>query len=196
MCPLLIITGKLGERIGQAKLFILIGSCFISVASGLFTLLKPSSSIAMVVSFEVVAGIGFGLVLTISESNSSDTPQSVPDAAVMVLMQAEFYSQPALIPHATGLFNFWGFIGRIIGMSVATSIFENKLHDHLVEIPGMSAELVARVSASPDAVWHAVPEKLRGAVLDTYSKSLNYVWWISLAFGECMGPEERVMLWC
>lgn len=192
MCPFLIITGKLGERTGQAKLFILIGSCLVSVASGLFTLLKPSSSIAMVVGFEIVAGIGFGLVLTISMwTPTRATRSDLADLSVMVLMQAEFYSQPAMIPHATGVFNFWGFVGRIIGMSVATSVFENKLHEHLAEIPGLNAELVTRVAASPDAIWHAVPDALRGAVLDTYSKSINYVWWISLAFGECMVSVDR-----
>lgn len=66
MCPMLIITGKLGERTGQAKMFILIGSCLFTAASGLFTLLSPSSSIAMVVGFEILAGFGFGMVLNIS----------------------------------------------------------------------------------------------------------------------------------
>lgn len=110
----------------------------------------------------------------------------------MILMQAEFFSQPALIPHAMGVFNFWGFVGRIIGMSVATSVFENKLHQLLPQLPGMTPALVGAVAATPEAIWHAVPDGLRDAVLATYSKSLNFVWWISLAFGTSVHPRNRL----
>jgi Na+/melibiose symporter-like transporter len=82
VCPLLIIAGKLGEvggllssfaffadvaqRTGQAKITILVGSCLMAVASGLLTLINKSSSIGMLVGFEIIAGIGFGCVLNIS----------------------------------------------------------------------------------------------------------------------------------
>lgn len=68
MCPLLVVCGKLAERTGKARIFILVGACFVAVGSGLLTLVDKDSSIAMLVGFEVISGLGFGMVLNISMS--------------------------------------------------------------------------------------------------------------------------------
>lgn len=55
---------------GQAKITILIGFALVAVASGLLTLINQSSSIAQLVGFEAIAGIGYGSVLNIGASHS------------------------------------------------------------------------------------------------------------------------------
>jgi hypothetical protein len=103
------------------------------------------------------------------------------------------------------IFQFWGFVGRIVGMSTATNIFENKasngvaaecfwfimltleqLRKGLGAMSTLNAEQIAEVSASPKAIWEVIPSELRDEVLDIYSSSLNNVWWLCLAFGEAV----------
>lgn len=84
----MIIVGKLGEvraprkkdyeltgqRTGQSKIFILIGACLVATASGLLTLVEPNTPIAQVIGFEVIAGVGFGMILNISAFSLSLSP--------------------------------------------------------------------------------------------------------------------------
>ncbi|WVQ81541.1 hypothetical protein IAT38_003665 [Cryptococcus sp. DSM 104549] len=165
MGPLLVVSGKVGEITGQAKYTIVAGSCLLAIGSGLFTILTKSSSIALVVGFEVVVGLGLGMVLNV----------------MVVLVQAKYISQPHLIPHVTNVFNFWGFVGRIVSMSTATNIFNNKLRISLSSI-GLSPALEGQIAAAPKAIWTAAPAALRDAVLDGYSSSLVKVFWLALAF--------------
>ncbi|WVQ81540.1 hypothetical protein IAT38_003664 [Cryptococcus sp. DSM 104549] len=165
MAPVLFLSGKFGEITGHAKNTIIVGSCLMIVASGIFTTLTKSTSIATVVGIEVIWGVGLGLVLNI----------------MVILIQAKYLDQPQLVPHVTNVFNFWGFIGRIVAMSTATNIFNNKLRASLSTI-GLPVALEAQVAAAPKAVWTAVPAELRDAVLDGYASSIVKVFWVTLSF--------------
>ncbi|WVQ64171.1 uncharacterized protein L199_002333 [Kwoniella botswanensis] len=165
MGPFLIFAGKLGEKTGQAKYPMITGSCLLAISSGLLTTLKKDTSVAKVVGFMITGGTGLGLVMNV----------------MVVLVQAKFLKEPHLIPHVTNVFNFWGFVGRIVSMSVGTNIFNNKLRLNLNRLPGFSKSLVIFITSGPKAIWTQVPEKDLNSVLDVYSASIVKVFWLALA---------------
>ncbi|RXK37133.1 hypothetical protein M231_05584 [Tremella mesenterica] len=169
MSPFLIIAGKLAERTGIAKYTVVVGGGLIAVASGLLTTISPGSGLTKIIVFEVISGIGFGCALNI----------------IVVLVQADYLSEPHMIPHATNTINFAGFLGRIVAMNTATSVFQNKLGQGLKGLTDLPVSLIAEISAAPESIWSAIPDSVRPAVLDIYSKSINNVWWYCLASG-CM----------
>ncbi|WWD21042.1 hypothetical protein CI109_105523 [Kwoniella shandongensis] len=165
MGPFLIISGKVGEKTGIAKYTILLGSCLLAVGTGLFTMIKRDSSLGMTIGFQVVVGIGLGMILNI----------------MVILMQAKYLREPRMIPHVTGVFNWVGFLGRVISMSTGTNIFNNKLRQGLNTVVGLDPAIKAEIAAAPNAVWTAVPVDIRPDVLRIYSNSIVKVFWLALA---------------
>lgn len=64
-------------------------------------------------------------------------------------------------------------------LSIAGSIFDNRLASVLVKIPGLSTELVEALKQSV-IVISSLPEPLRGQVRESSIKSLTAVFLISL----------------
>ncbi|WWC91375.1 uncharacterized protein L201_006318 [Kwoniella dendrophila CBS 6074] len=165
MGPFLVFAGKLGERTGQAKYPMIVGSCLLAISSGLLTMLDKNTSTAKVVGFMIIGGVGLGLIMNV----------------MVVLVQARFLKEPHLIPHVTNVFNFWGFVGRIISMSVGTSIFNNKLRINLNHLPNLSKGLIMYITSGPKYIWTQVPKSDLDSVLEVYSSSLDKVFWLALA---------------
>jgi hypothetical protein len=64
------------------------------------TLIHKSTSLVEIIGFEVIAGIGLGLILNISKPNDS-----IVLKIVVVLVQADYLTEPHLVPHVTNVFN-------------------------------------------------------------------------------------------
>jgi hypothetical protein len=77
----------------------------------------------------------------------------------MISVQFELKSRPWLISAGTGMVVFLGFAGRIIGISLATSVFENMIQKNLHRgVPDLPDALVRSVVADATAVWNVIPE--------------------------------------
>ena len=164
----LILSSRIVPKIGRYKYVIVAGPIFISIGSGLLYSVKYGMSEKHVLGYQVVVGIGVGL----SMQNS------------MLSIQHTLKNQPWLISAGTGLGVFVGFAGRIIGISLGGSVFENMIQRYLrKDVPGISPELMKAVVSSPTAVWEVVPESLRPAVLNSYANALRDVYIIGLPFG-------------
>lgn len=111
MCPTIVIVSKLAERKGYLWPSIPVGGALATIACGLFYTLSPSTSTAQIIGYQIIAGVGVGAVLNI----------------MIVIVQADYAARPGLEPHATAVQNWFGFIGRIVGITVATNLFENKV---------------------------------------------------------------------
>lgn len=168
MCLMLVFSGKMTERVGYSKWFIVGGSVLLTLAGGLWLLLRVHTSLVIIELFQVLVGLGLGSVINV----------------MLVLIQGDYLAEPHLVPHVTNICNFWGFIGRVAAMSAATNVFENILRRRLAALDGLGAQAAAAVAASPDAVWTAVPEPMREAVLVLYTAALDKVWWFCMAFGQ------------
>lgn len=70
------------------------------IASALYTTLDTSTSLAQIIGYQVIAGVGFGCILNISMST---WPAEL--TKVVVLVQADYLSQQHLVPHVTNVFN-------------------------------------------------------------------------------------------
>jgi hypothetical protein len=77
----------------------------------------------------------------------------------MLSVQFELKATPWLISAGTGLVVFVGFAGRIIGISLAQSVFENMIQKNLRHmVPGISEGYVAAVVGDATAVWNVIPD--------------------------------------
>ena len=163
----LMASSRIIPLLGRFKWVIVAGPCFLALASGLLYSVKYGTSINHLYGYQVIMGIGIGLAM----QNS------------MLAVQFELKAEPWLISAGTGLAVFIGFMGRIVGISLAGSVFENTIQKNLLKYaPGLPAEATLAVINSAAAVWTAVPDNLRPQVLMAYTQSLRDVYICGLPF--------------
>jgi hypothetical protein len=111
MCPTIVTVSKMVERKGHMWPSIPLGGALVAVGCGMFYTFSPTTSTEKIIGYQILTGVGLGAILNV----------------MIVIVQADYVDRPSLEPHATTLQNFFGFVGRIIGITVATSLFENKV---------------------------------------------------------------------
>lgn len=158
-------SSRVIPKIGRFKWIIVAGPAFLALGSGLLYSIKSGTPISHLYGFQVLVGIGIGLSL----QNS------------MLAIQYEFRDEPKLISVATGAGTFLGFAGRIVGISLGGSVFENMIQVNLHKyVPALPAGLVQAVTSDASAVWTVVPEIFRNDVLHAYTETLRVVYLIGL----------------
>ncbi|WWD00487.1 hypothetical protein V866_007402 [Kwoniella sp. B9012] len=161
----LIISSRIIPKIGRFKPVIICGPILLCIASGLFYTIKPTTPMANLYGYQVILGVGIGCCLQ----------------NVMVSVQHELRREPWLISLGTGLTVFVGFAGRIVALSMGGSVFENMIQRHLKSsVPGITDQIVMAVVNDATAVWTYVPDEMRPAVLQAYTKTLSQVYIIGL----------------
>ncbi|EIW65485.1 hypothetical protein TREMEDRAFT_13495, partial [Tremella mesenterica DSM 1558] len=161
----LIASSRVIGRIGRFKYVILAGPCFLAIGSGCLYSVKYGTPQSHIYGFQVLLGIGLGVAM----QNS------------MLAVQFEVKKEPWLVSAATGAVIFLGFMGRIIGISLATSVFQNMLPRNLHKYaPGLSPELVLSVVNDARAVWTVIPEAMREPTLMAYTETLRDVYIIGV----------------
>lgn len=154
-----------------------VGTALVVVGSGLLTTVHADTALEVIIGFQVVIGFGLGLFMVRAQHRANVTSTrpggltipSSPDhifrrrtqAVMTVLMQAKYWDRPTLVPVATGIQNLAGFIGRILSITVASSIFNNIVLGKLVAIEGLPERLAQAVAASPAAIKDKVPGPLQ-----------------------------------
>jgi len=104
----------------------------------------------------------------------------------IMITQYEFRNVPHLMASATGAIVFVGFLGRVLGISIAGSVFENMLQVHIRREGGgrIPMWMITAVMNSADAVWRVVPSsEERRVVLKGYVKTLDDVFLIGVPAG-------------
>lgn len=65
----------------------------------------------------------------------------------------------ASLNRGVGILAFMGFVGRLLGISVAGSIFANQLRHNLsVYVPDLPPQVAAALLGSASAIWDDVPD--------------------------------------
>lgn len=166
-------------RHGRYKALVVLGPLLIALGAGLIYSADFLTQLPRVLGFQVFCGIGVAFFL---------------QNAIMAA-QVEMRSEPRFISRAIGLVNFWAFLsvelwlirhnkgltflalsssGRVLGISVSTSIFENllplKLRHHA---PELSPAIFAIVLQSIDAIRSLVPEAQRAGVIEAYRLAIR-----------------------
>ncbi|GAB7322831.1 hypothetical protein MBLNU13_g05398t2 [Cladosporium sp. NU13] len=156
------------SKFGRYKALHGVGFAIVNVGLGLFSTLDESSSTSEWVSYQVLIGIGTGMILN-------------------TLLPAFQASQPERDQAAATA--SWAFIrsfGCIWGVTIPAAIFNNRLQTSLDRIsdPNIRAEL-----ASGQAYGRATREYIsqfqnptRLQIIQSFVRALEYTWWISVAF--------------
>ncbi|PMB74005.1 Efflux pump roqT [Beauveria bassiana] len=165
-------------KLGYYQPFLLVGAVFLTISSGMLYTLRPESSAAHYIGYQILASIGYGLVIQINVVVAQAiTPR--PDMAVTI-----------------ALVLLWQFVGGTIGVSAAQNILNNVLLKSLpVNSPNITA---AKVLAAGTTSLHDAfldPADL-STVVNAYMKGIRagWIWGIilsGLAFLIAFGAEWR-----
>jgi len=156
------------SKFGKYKALHLVGFALETISLGLFSLLDHNSSTAEWVIFQIIAGLGSGMILnTLLPAFQAGIPESDQAAA-------------------TASWAFLRSFGNIWGVAIPAAIFANQFEKnaYLISDPAVTAQL-----SGAQAYEHATKAfigQLRDPVLTetitVYVRALKYVWYISIVF--------------
>ncbi|BEJ13591.1 hypothetical protein CspHIS471_0307650 [Cutaneotrichosporon sp. HIS471] len=164
----MIITSRLIPLLGYVKWIIVTGPALTALGSGLLYTVHVDTPVAHLYGFQAIIGAGIGMTLQ----------------NAMVSIQFDLRDEPSLITMGTGVGTFFGFAGRIIGLSLAGSVFENMIQVNLHKyVPNLPEELVHVMTSNANALWTIVPEPFRPKALEAYSHTMRVVFLIGVPGG-------------
>ncbi|RUP04397.1 major facilitator superfamily domain-containing protein [Jimgerdemannia flammicorona] len=164
-----VVSGALVSRFGKYRIFITLGTAFITIGAGLVSTWSAESSHAKEIGYLVICGIGLGLAM-----------QTVALAA----QSSVTYKDIAII---TTLVNFWRTIGGVLGIAVSgnyhfrvlpqCSIFNNKLSSGL---NSLQIDIPIEAARTNVAFVQALPEAIKAKVINSYVESLDLVYTVAI----------------
>ena len=167
--PFAMAGGLLMSKTGRYKQMHVAGFAVLAVAYGLFSIMKPGSSTAMWVCFQLVAAIGTGGLAGI----------------ILPAMQASLAESH--VATATGVWSFVRGFGAIWGVTIPSAVFNNEC-DKLAK--GLSDPNITESLSGGNAYQFAtaafvngIPDETsRAEVVHLFTKSLRLVWLVGIAF--------------
>ncbi|KAF7367326.1 Major facilitator superfamily transporter [Mycena sanguinolenta] len=148
-------SGGLISAIGYYTPFILLSTVMMSVGGGLLTTFKTNTGHAHWIGYQVIYGLGVGFGM--------QTP----------LMGVQTVLELKDIPIGTSI------NGGAIFVSVAQSVFQNKLISGLAHVPGVSPEIIFLAGATN--LKNIVDPQYLSAVLEAYNHALVITFRVGLA---------------
>lgn len=170
IAPAAAISGIIITITGKYRAFHYLGFVLMSLGCGLFALLDEDSTVAAWVGYQVLFGLGNGMVY-----NSMIPPllASLP---------------PSEVATATATWTFMRSFGSIWGIAIPSAIFNDRVN-HLVRerlgnAPAIAAQLVnGKAYERATAVFIAsLGANVRPIVVGIYVDALKVVWYASIAF--------------
>ena len=157
------------SKFGKYKLLHLVGFAIATLGTGLFILLDQHSSTAKWVVFQVVAGLGSGMVLnTLLPAFQASHPERDQAAATAS----------------------WAFIrsfGNIWGVAIPAAIFNNRINGILYRITDEGTrQAIAGGQAyelGPSVLKATSSPQLRDQISGVYADALKVVWAVAAGFG-------------
>jgi len=143
----------------------ILGWILSTIGLGLLILLKPDSSTGMWVGFQLLVGIGLGLLM------------AAPRFAVMAPLPVSLNAQ------VLAFFTFCRWFAAAWGLTIGSAILQNELEkklpaDFLAGFPGKGVELTYNVIPTIGGL----AEPLRGQVQTAFADSLRVIWIAMVAF--------------
>ena len=165
--PAAILGGALLSRTGRYKPVHLFGFAATALATGLYVDLDQSSSLAKVVLYQVVCGLGGVLLSSMTPAVQAAHPQKDVGAV-------------------TSTWNFYRAFGAVWGIAIPAAIFNSQMGIHAAQIgdPAVAAAVGsgnAYASVSDEFIG-SLPQPLQGQVIGAYRDTMRIVWEVCLAF--------------
>jgi MFS family permease len=161
-----IISGTMITKLGYCNPWILAGCAFSSISAGLYSTLKVDSGHAAWIGFQVLSGLGAGLIMETSLT-AAQTVLSNEEAGIGI-----------------SLVTFFQFFGSSIFLAIAQTIFSNKLTSELSKhVPEVNAEALLHLGTS--AVRGFVTQEELPAVLAAYNKAITSTFYVAAVASAC-----------
>ncbi|KAM0746249.1 MFS general substrate transporter [Meredithblackwellia eburnea MCA 4105] len=151
-----VIGGFVVSKTGRYWPFLIVGPIFSAIGGGLLFTVTEHTSVAKIVGYQILLGVGQGLVFQ----------------NALVAVQGEFISEPHLITSATGMGSFMGFFGGTVGLGICEAVLQSELTKNLAKYAASAP--AALIKNSPSAIY-SLPEALIPSVVKAYVKSLRMV---------------------
>ncbi|KAF2185493.1 MFS general substrate transporter [Zopfia rhizophila CBS 207.26] len=156
-------------RFGKYRVLHQVGFAVATLGVGLFVRFDSTTPIAEWVVFQVIAGLGSGMILnTLLPAFQAAHPEEDQAAAT----------------------SSWAFIrsfGNIWGVAIQAAIFNNRVHRllHVISDPTIREALQdgKAYEMGPRIFKAATSEQLRNEIADVYSGALKVVWAVGAGFG-------------
>ncbi|OQD94271.1 hypothetical protein PENSOL_c027G03141 [Penicillium solitum] len=146
------------------------GWVFLAVGCGIFSVWDQSSSTAMIVGFQVIAGIGIGTIFSLPPIPMQASAASNDQGLAMGIMVA---------------FRLFGaLIGLAVGATTSSSVFANRIEG--IVLPASLALLKdssEAVSFIPYLRTSDISPALRDLIRKSYKNAMQTIWYELAAFG-------------
>ncbi|KAJ3512851.1 hypothetical protein NLJ89_g3284 [Agrocybe chaxingu] len=165
--PFAIVQGMIIARTGHYRTVNFVGWILLLLGTGLLITLNAHTSIGLVVLYQLLMGVGFGLLYSTTFAVLAPLPLSVNGPAVAFLTFFRQFSQA------------WGVAigGTILQNALKTRIPSSIIiEDHLSSADQLAYAIIPLIPA--------MPHPLKGQVQDAFLQSLRHVW---IAFEICGG---------
>ncbi|KAH9906641.1 major facilitator superfamily domain-containing protein [Xylariomycetidae sp. FL2044] len=166
--PAAIVSGQILARLGKYKAIHIFGFTVATLASGLYIDFDSHSSLAKIVIYQIIAGIGGGCLLT------------------TMLPSVQAANPPKDVAAATSSWAFFRALGNVWGIAIPAAIFNNQMDSRIRSISSLQVrdflsggDAYTRVSA--DFIL-SLPQNLQSEVRGAYQGALKVVWEACLAF--------------
>ncbi|KAI0937723.1 hypothetical protein AcV7_003679 [Taiwanofungus camphoratus] len=144
---------------------LLFGAPFISIPGAvLLYLVVPSTERAKLIGYQILLGSGIGGSFQLTS----------------VAVQADWADAPEHTSLASTITIFISFFGGIIGLSIAGTIFDNRLGHEVSKISGLPAGLLAEITQSITVINTLPDDGLRQQVIAAAVRALSPIWLLVL----------------
>jgi MFS family permease len=166
--PAAIISGQVLAQFGKYKAIHIFGFAVTTLSSGLYINFDAQSSLAKIVIYQILAGIGGGSLLT------------------TMLLSVQASNPPKDVAAVTSTWAFMRALGNVWGVAIPAAIFNNQMNSRVnsISYPRVrgflsGGDAYTRVSAK---FITSLPNDLQVEVIGAYYGALKVVWEVCLAF--------------
>ncbi|KAG6860732.1 hypothetical protein C0995_008088 [Termitomyces sp. Mi166 len=152
------VAGGIVSVKGLAWPFLLFFPLIASVGFGLLFTSGLDSTTGRLLGYQILIGVGLGAAV------QNTIRSSAAKIVQLVVAQAEYVNDEALIPLATSLITFTQCLGGSIGLAIAGSIFSSQLRVQLIHYaPELSQQAVITVLSSVEAIFSLPSDQITSA---------------------------------
>ncbi|KAI1375291.1 major facilitator superfamily domain-containing protein [Hypoxylon crocopeplum] len=173
----LMIGGIATTKIGYYTPFAIAGACLASVGAGLISTWKVDSSNAAWIGYQVINGIGLGLVY------------QVPNLAIQTVLPKKD------APTGFAMALFGGLLLSSVFISVGENVLANQLVSRLSKLTGSPIDASTIYASGATTLLDQLPENQRHASLVAYNESLQIVFQIALVLSCICVPGACALEW-
>jgi MFS family permease len=158
--------GILAAKLGRVKWLVSIGWVFVTLGTGLLCLLSPESNTSQLIGFQIVDGIGVGILFPALQL-AVQAPQSEKEVGM-----------------AAAIFTFIRSFGQTFGVAMGGVIFQNEFDKNIIRQRLIPAQYMVsgRDAAGYVYLLGSVPHTVRIILQSVYADSLRVIWFVMIPF--------------